>query len=287
MNTNPVYGLGSPYASKAYSGMFEGRLTVNFILASTYFMELVMGKCNDADDGTYGYSHTYADNTGYTVTSCSIENGLDLDTDQVFTYLGCVVDTCELNLRIGEPVGVTLNMLYANETKATSGRDTSPDADGEEPLVFSEGSLEIPDSTTIARVQSCTLRMVKNAQLIYGLGSRVASKAVWKNMIFEFDLEVSMENADLLEDEYGQSSGPLTATNPAGEATLTLMISNGGSTTARRHLEIKLTNTFIKSDSIPMNVGDHMVQRVSGFCINAPTSIIGMDNTSTSPLVSS
>lgn len=287
MNTRGVWGLGSPYASKAYSGLFEGRLTIDFTLASTYFMELVMGKCTDADDATYGYSHTYADNTGYTVTSCSIENGVNLDTDSVFVYLGCVVDSCELRARIGESVDITLNMLYAEETKATSGLDTSPDTDTEEPLVFSEGSLDIPDGTTLARVQSFTLRFIKNAQLIAGLGDRCPSKAVWRNMAFEFDLEISYENADLIEDMYGQATGPLTATNPAGEATLTLMISNAGSGTARRHLEIKLTNTFITSDSLPQNIEEHMVHRVRGFCLNAPTSIIGMDNTATSPLVSS
>ena len=285
MNTTAVWGLGIPYASKSYSGLFEGRLTVNFVLASTYFMELVMGQCTDADDGTYGYSHTYTDNTGYAVTSCSIENGLDLDTDQVFTYLGCVVDSCEMTMRVGEPVNVTLNMPYAKEIKATSGRDTTPDTDDEEPLVFSEGTLEIPDGTAIARVQSCTLRFIKNAQLIAGLGDRCPSKAIWKNMAIEFDLEVSLENADLIEDMYGQATGPLTATNPAGEASLEITLSNAGATTARRSLTMLFGYTFIRSISVAQKVEDHMIQRVSGYCISAPTSIVGIDNTATSPLI--
>lgn len=285
MNTNPVYGLGSPYASKAYSGIFEGRLRVEFVLASTYFMELVMGKCSDA--GSTPYTHTYADNTGYTATSCSIENGINLDTDSVFVYLGCVVDSCEIVGRINEPVRVTLNFLYANETKATSGLDASPDTDTEEVMVFSEGSLQIPSGTTIARVQSFTLRIVKNAQLIYGLGSRIASKAIWRNMIFEWDAEISYENADMIEDLYGQATGPLTATNPSGEASLILTFANGESGSDDRSLTITLDDTFVRSDTLPQNVAEHMVQTVNGFCINAPTSIVGEDNTATSPLVSS
>lgn len=285
MNTNPVHGLGSPYASKVTSGIFEGRLSINFILASTYFMELVMGKCTDADDPTYGYSHTYADNTGYTATSFTVANGINLDTDSVFAYLGCVVDVCELVMRVGEPVSVTLTVPYAEETKATSGLDATPAVDAETPMVFSEGSLDIPSGTTLARVQAITLRAVKNAELIPGLGDRCPSKAIWKDMIFQFDMEISYENADMIEDLYGQATGPLTATIPAGEASLVLTISNGGATTARRSLTITLSTTFITSDTLPQRIGEHMVQTCRGFCIGAPTSIVGIDNTATSPLV--
>ena len=284
MNTTPVYGLGSPYASKTYSGLFEGKLTVDFIMASTYFMELVMGKCEDG--GSAPYTHTYADNTGYTATSCSIENGIDLGTnDSVFVYLGCVVDTCEIVARVGEPVDVTLNFMYAEETKATSGLDATPAVDAEEPLVFSEGSVEIPSGATLARVQSFSMRIVKNAQLIPGLGDRCPSKAIWKSMLFEFDMDISYENADMIEDLYGQATGPLTGTNPDGEASLVLTFTNSGATSATRSLVLTMQETFITSDSLPQNVAEHMVQTVHGFCIGAPTRIIGSDNTGTSPLV--
>lgn len=285
MNTVPIYGLGSPHPSKTVSGRYEGRLTVNFTLASTYFMELVMGKCADA--GSAPYTHTYSDNTGYTVTSCSIENGVNLDTDSVFMYLGCVVDSCELVGRVNEPVNVTLNFLYAEETKATTGLDATPATDSETPMVFSEGSVQLPSGTTLARVQSFTMRINKNAELIAGLGDRCPSAAVWKNTLFEFDMEISYENADLVEDMYGQVTGPLTATNPAGEATMVLTFTNSGSGSAERSLTITMGYTFIASDSLPQAVEDHMVQTVHGFSIAAPTSIIGDDNTATSPLVSS
>ncbi len=185
MNTTPVFGLGSPYATKSVSGKFEGKLTVNFDLASTYFLEIVMGACNDAGAGPY--THTYTDNAGYTVSSFSVENGLDLDQDNLFKYLGCVVDTCELTCRIGEAVKVVLNAFYANETKATTGLDATPAADAEDILMFSEGSLQLPSGTTLARVQGITLRIVKNAEVVYGIGSRAGTKAVWKTMAFEFD----------------------------------------------------------------------------------------------------
>jgi len=283
MNETPVYGLGSPYPSKSYSGLFEGRLTINFDLASSYFLELVMGSCTDADDGTYGYSHTYVDNTGYAASSFSLEDGSDLDEDVVKKYLGCVVDSCEITGRVGESSPVVLNCLYANLTKANSGLDSSPASDAEELLIFSEGSLQIPSGTTINRVQSITLRIVKNAQLIWGLGSRIASKAIWKTMIFEWDVEATYENDALDETLYGQATGPLTATNPAGAASLVLTWSNGAATTARRSLTITLGTSQIVSIETPKRIGELTITRIKGYSISN-TSIIGIDNTATNPL---
>jgi len=284
MNETPVYGLGSPYASKTYAGLFEGKLTINFDMASTYFWELIMGSCNDTDDPTYGYAHTYVDNTGYAVSSFSVEDGSDLDEDVVIKYLGCVVDSAELTFRVGETTPVTLNCLYASETKANAGLDTTPAADTEELLIFSEGSVQIPSGVTLARIQGGTLRPLKNAQLVWGLGSRIASKAIWKTMIFELDLDMAFENDNLLETFYGQATGPLTATNPTGAASAVLTWSNAAATTARRSLTITLSTTQIISYSIPKKIGEMTVLSVKCFCIGAPTSIVGIDNTTLNPL---
>jgi hypothetical protein len=280
MNETPVYGLGSPYASKTFAGLFEGKLAINFDLASTYFLELVMGNCNDG--GTDPKTHTYVDNTGYAATSFTVEDGSDLDQDIVNKYLGCVVDSCEMVFRVGEPTVVTINALYGKMTKANTGIDTTPATDAEELLIFSEASWQMPSGTTLARVQGGTLRFIKNAQLIYGLGSRIAAKAIWKQMIFEWDLEIAFENDDLLEQFYGQATGPLTATNPAGAASLVLTWTNGGTTTAQRSLVITLTTSQIVSMSIPKKVEELTIQNIKGFSI-AKTSIVGSDNTAACP----
>ena len=282
MNMVRVYGLGDVDAKDTVAGVFEGRLTVEFILASTYFMKAVMGKVEDADDPTYGHSHTYADNTGFTTTSISIENGINLDTDSLFKYLGCVVDRCTIRGTIGEPVTVTLELVYAEETKATTGLDATPATEAEAPMVFSEGSVQLPSGTTLARVQSFELEIVRNAKLIAGLGDRCPSASVWGIREWNFTMDISYENASLVEDMYGQATGPLTATNPAGEASLVLAFSNGAATTARRSLIFTMATTHIVSDELPQKIEEHMVHSVTGWCEDY-TSIIGIDNTATTP----
>jgi len=282
MNLRRIYGIGDPDASKVVAGLFEGRLRVDFILASTYFMKAVIGKVADTDNATYGYDHTYSDNTGHTATSISVENGVNLDTDSLFKYLGCIVERCTIRGAVGEPVAVSLDLPYAEETKATSGLDATPAVDAEEPMVFSEGSLDLPSGTTLARVQSFELEIVRNPKLIAGLGDRCPSKAVWQARQWNFRMSISYENANLIEDLYGQATGPLTATNPAGEASLVLTFSNAGATTARRSLTITLTTTFITSDTLPQRIEEHLVHDVTGFCLDY-TSIVGIDNTAATP----
>ena len=283
-NITRVWGLGSPEASKVVAGRFEGRLNITFDLASTYFLKAVMGKV--ADGGATPYTHTYTYNTGYTVTSISVENGITLgegaDGDSLFKYLGCLVDSCEMAATIGDAAKVILNCLYATETKATSGIDATPAVDAEDILIFSEGSLDIPSGSTLARVQRFTLRIVRNAELVWGLGNRTATKGIWKVTEFNFELDLSYENADLIEDAYGQATGPLTTTIPAGEASLVLTFTNGGAGALQRSLVITLTTTFVNTDSLPQDPGAHMVLGVTGFSLGE-TSIIGSDNTAATP----
>lgn len=280
MNTEPIYGLGNPYAANSVSGIFEGRLTLNFVMGATYFLTFVMGLCTDVS--ATPDTHTYTDATGYAVRSFSVENGINLDTDSLFKYLGCVVDTCEITGRVGGTIDVTMNVMYANETKATSGLDATPGVDSELPFVFSQASVQLPSGTTLARVQSFTFRIVKNAELIPGLGSRIASNAVWKESLFEFEMELSYENAAMIEDMYGQATGPLTTTNPAGEATMVFTITNSGAAAAERSLTFTMGKTFITGHTLPQRVGEHMVQSVRGYSITE-TSIVGVDETPSSP----
>lgn len=277
MNTQRIYGLGNIDSTGVFSGIFEGGITIEFDMASTYFMKLVMGEGNNG--GGAPYTHTYTDLAGYAVVSFSLENGINLDTDSVFTYLGCVVDRCTIEGRVGEAVHVTLDCKYANETWVSTGLDSTPATDAEDVLVFSEGALEIPDATTIARVQSFRLEIVRNAELIWGLGSRIASRAVWKTREWNWTLSCTYENEDLVQDMYGQTTGPLTATVPAGEASLQLTFSNGAAAAALRSLVITLTTSYITSDNFPQNVGDLLVNEYTGFSADV-TSVVGTDNSS-------
>lgn len=280
MNSRRVYGLGAFDAVKNVSGIFAGRLTVDFTLASTYFMKAVMGRASDTAGAPD--THSYLDNANKTVTSMTINTGNNLDVDSVFQHLGCVVDRCTLRGAVGEPGRVGLDILYGNETKSTSGLIASPAVDTHEPLIFAHGSLDIPSGTTIARVQSFELEIGRNARLLYGLGDRTAAAAVWLAREWNWTATVTYENAAFIEDMYGATGGPLTATEPAGEASLVLTFSNGASGDNLRSLVITLTTTFVSAVSKPERIEDLTIQEVTGHCLGL-TTIVGSDATAVTP----
>jgi len=275
-----LYGLGSPEAVAAVALGYEGNLTIEFTLASSYFLKGVFGTVDDG--GATPFTHTYDYNTGYTTTSMSIEVGFDLDTDNVYKFLGCVVDSCVISGKVGEEVKVTLNIKYANETKATTGLDAEPAEDAETPMTFAQGSLEIPNATTIARVDSFTLTIARNAKMLYGLGSRIPSAAIWLNTAFDFSLKSTYENDDFIEDFYGQTTGPYTATTPAGNGSLELTITNSGAGALERSVVFLMTTTYFEAVSKKASSEEEVMQDIVGFCLGQ-TSVIGSDNTETTP----
>jgi len=278
----PIYALGSNDPSKAAAGKFAGSISVEFVMASTYFMRAVLGL--ETIGGAGPYTHTYAYNTGNVVTSITIEHGIDLDTDNVYKYLGCVLRTCEIVCSINEPIKVRLIFDYANESLAAVGYDASPATDSEEPFSYSQASLEIPNGTVINRVQSFTLTINRNPTITYSLDDRRGQKAVWGETRWEWRMTVAEENDDLIADAYGQATGPLQKTLPSGEASLELTIQNSDTSPAtdERKLVFLMSTTHIGSDTMSVEVGSVIFHDFSGYCLGK-TSIIGTDNTTPTP----
>lgn len=285
MGYRRIWGLGAPDAVKTVAGAFEGRVTVDFSLASSYWLKSVMGEVGSV--GTDPTTHTYVDTDGdptakYKVASLSIENGVDLDTDSVSKYLGCTFDRGTIRGSVNEPVAVSLDYTYADETLASIGIDATPAVDTEDVLVFSHGSVQLPSGTTLARVESFELEIVRNARLHRSIGDRVATAASWLAREWNFRMSLTYENSSLLQDFFGAADAPLNTGQPAGEASLVLTFTNGGAGDVERSLTITLTTTFVTAISRPQRVGEVLMQEVSGWSLGA-TSIIAVDSTAAVP----
>jgi len=280
-NWNLNWGLGGFDAQTAVSAKFSGQAIVEFDMASSYFWKAVMGKANDSIDGD-SKTHTYVDNTSNAMTSVTIEYGVDLDTDNVYNLLGCVLNTCEITGRVGEAVHVRLTFDYAKETKATTGLDSSPATDAETILTYAEGTLEIPDTAILNRVEEFILTITRNPEIKYGMGSAIGTHAVWRNREWRFRFTMTYENDDMVEDFYGQAASPLSTTIPTGEASLQLTFTNGGASSALRKQIVTLTTTYLESLTERHDVKETLNQEIVGFSLGN-TSIVGYDDTITCP----
>jgi hypothetical protein len=120
---------------------------------------------------------------------------------------GTVFFDGQITCQIGEPVTVTLIGGFATEMKNesfTPGSQPSPTGD---PLIFHSGSLSIPDSNQLVRMQSATLNIANGGRFQRGW-QRAPVAAVVGAPAHTLDLEKILTETDQLELAYGGTSSP-------------------------------------------------------------------------------
>jgi len=133
------YDLNSQDVQNLVPLQFGGTFDVTFRLADPWWLKAITGTLNTTGAGPY--THTYTMNN--TQPSMTIEDGTDIDTDQVMLYLGCKANTATLTVPVNSPAEVTLSGTYINMSKGTT-LDGTPAAAAEDPLTF------VPDNSGIA-----------------------------------------------------------------------------------------------------------------------------------------
>lgn len=269
-NMETLWGLGSNTASKIVAKHYEGAFTADFVLGKGYWLKSITGTTRTTT-GAGPYVHYYVDTANEngggaitlanTVSPFTVQNAHNQDTDLRNFLLGCTVNSTTLSASVGELVRVSMECNYANETTdSTLGSnilDTYAD-----PFAFQYGTLELPTSTTIARVQSVELSWNRNVEQIRGLGSRFATKAPAKQFEASAKVNLTFENDDMLDLFYGAATAPST-TSVAETATMRLFFSNGGATTALRSLDLQFAGIQLDELGLPQDVKEITKQDIT------------------------
>ena len=273
-NMERIYSLGARNASTAVAKKFEGSASVEFVLSHASFFRGVLGSVADSA-GPSPYTHTYSE--ANTIPSITIETGSELGSnDEISTFLGGKINTCTLTTAVGEVVRCRLEVPYKTMTLATTPLGTAPTI-SEDPLTFAEATLSI--GGTINYVQSIEITFNNTLELLWGLGSRLASATIEKMREYNVRMTVAFSNVTQLMTKFlGASGAPTDPTTPAAQATLVLTLSNGLSTTYLRSVVITLANLYLDVDTLPKDVNEIVKEDVEGFCLSG-TSIIWTNET--------
>lgn len=256
-NIESLYGLGSRNASKLVEKKYEGSLSVEAALCDAYWLKGAVGDVTDAGAGPY--THTYAETN--VLTSFSVRNAINMDTDAVIAALGCKIASATLTGAVGEITKIKLDIPYSTEVKTTS-VPVSPAACTEEPFTFAQGVFEIPNSTTIGEVQNVEYTLNNSPELLWGLGSRFASKWVEKQREHKFKVTAAFKDAaTFLEREYGAVGAP--ASSISETATCRLTFTNSGLTTALRSLVLTFAGIKIDEWSMPEDPAEVLKEDVT------------------------
>jgi len=270
-NMERLYGLGSRNATTAVAKKYEGSVTVEFNLANASWFRAILGTVESAAAGA-AYDHTYSE--ANTLQSFSIVNGTEMGTlDEVSVLLGCKANTATITASVGEIVKCRIEAMYKTETLATSSV-VAQVAEDFDTYTFAQGSLQLPSGSTIGDVQSVELTINNNLEMLWGLGSRLATAGVEKAREYNLRMTVAFENtATLLHKFLGATGAPLGTSTPAAQATCLLTFTNGLTDASERSITITLANVYLDTETLPKDVNELTKEDVEGWALSG-TSVV-------------
>ena len=276
-NSERVFGVGARNATATVNKQYGGSFTINGVLSNAYWLLGVMG--TNADSGTGGaYTHTYTEANilpSFTTTT-SFELGT---TDFASDLIGCVVNECTISAAINEAIKFSLDGTFRYENLGTTALADNPDI---EPIfTFAHGSIEMPDGTTIAAIQTFELTIVNNAEGVYGVGSRFMTGVVAKNREYNFSFTAAFNDYTALLTYFMNGTNTATApTTGTGTeiATLELTFTNDDGDI----LDINLTGVHLSEHTLPQNPTEVIKEDVTGWARGC-TNVIYTNDVETAP----
>lgn len=276
-NAERVFGVGARNATSTVNKQYGGTFSITGSLSNAYWLLGVMGA--NADAGTSGaYTHTYTE--ADTLPSFSMYQSFELGTTDVkSTIVGAKIDTCTIAASVNEAVKFTLNGPYRYETLDATKQANL--ADVEPIFTFAHGSIELPDGTDIAAIQTCELTIANGLEPIYGVGSRFMTDIVAKQREYNFNITAAFNSEDtLLSLFFDGTTGTLNPDAGSGTeiATLELTFTNDDGDI----LDINLTGVHLNEESLPQNSNEVVKENVTGWA-RACTNIIYTNDVQTAP----
>lgn len=277
-NAERIYGVGARNATATVNKQYAGSLTVNGVLSNAYWLLGVLGTNTDGG-GVGAYTHTYTE--ANILPSFTTKTSFELGTtDFVSALIGCVVNQCTISAAINEALKFSLECSYRYENLSTTAVANNPDV---EPIfTFAHGSIELPDGTDIAAIQSFELTIAENAEPIYGVGSRFMTGVAAKNREYNFSCTAAFNDYTALLTRFMNGTASATAPSDGSGteiATLELTFTNDDGDI----LDINLTGVQLNEETLPQSPNEVVKEDVSGWA-RACTNIIYTNDVQTAPV---
>ena len=276
-NAERITGVGARNATASVSKQYSGSATINGALTNAYWLLGILGA--NADAGTTGaYTHTYTE--ADRLPSFTLKNGFNVGTTDVQNVLlGCRVNSFTMTAAVNEALKFSMEVPYRYETVGTT--LVSDVADIEPVFTFAHGSIELPDGTVIAAVQSFELTINNNLESIYEVGSRFMSDQVAKNREYNFNITAAFKDYTSLMTRMFNGTGTATAPDAGSGteiATLNLTFTNDEGDI----LDFNFTGISLNEETLPSNVTEVVKENVVGWARGC-TNIIYTNDVEAAP----
>lgn len=232
-NAVRLFNPDDPEAKQIIEQNFEGSFTVEFTLTNPWWLRSVIAEATSS--GSAPTTHTF---DGHPPDTMRILEG-NTQTSTYRALEGCAVATATLTFNIPGTVDVSLDGAYANED-ATLSSFTQP-AVSERALSHHDSSLD-RDGSTLSFVQSLTLTVNVNADMVQQLGDRKPVDYSPKQR------NASLDYARIVTDDSDQKraygNADTIQSKVENTAPFTVVADNGKSGSDANKVTINLTNVF-------------------------------------------
>lgn len=231
-----VFDPNDRKAREAIEQMFDGSWSITFNLTNPWFIRAVIDNNVSTSGSSAPYTHTIDGDVPYPMR---ITVGNE-ETGNERTLKGCVVASCSIEQSVGEIAQITLDGAYADEDVDTPASLKAQPAVNERPLHFAQASLA-RDGSTLSLIQSASLDIENNIDLIGELGSRV--NVAYSPKVMNIDLTYGdiVEDDTELKRQYGGSSATSPQTTVENSVSAKLSWDNGKSGGDKNALDLILS----------------------------------------------
>ena len=268
---NNQMALGQLYSPEIESfayGKNEGKCSIDYVVSNPWFFQSILGTgvplaaANPTVSGLYQHTWNSSPSTDATmrdIHSMALRIGFKTDTEYKRQAVGVVCPSLNLKMALNETVKASQELVWGEETKSGFQAPTGVSLSGGIPYTFVHAEITSPlTGATLASVQSFDLSISSNAELIYGMGSKLSVDAYRKILEMTGKVSLVLYNASLLESVYGR-----------GETTndLVVTLSNGLSGTSTRNIVMTFTGcSFSSHDTAGVEPGELLIENLDFQC---------------------
>ncbi len=235
--------LYTPEVEAFLYGKNAGSCTIEYTLGNAYFLTGLFNNPVTQDNTTNNTqvkriwkSDPTLNANIRTAKSQHLEFGAALTGENVVRNAkGCIVESVNLKTSIDNPVSVTESFVWGKEDAISTSLDsTVPNNASFTAMNFVHSTVEMPNGSTLSKVQDLDLTINRNQKLLYSLGSADASAAYPQLLEMTGKVTLAFENADILDIVVARgeiASFEITITNGltnAAQRSLTLLFSGVG-----------------------------------------------------------
>jgi hypothetical protein len=245
--------------SHVVAGKFEAGLSVELIPVSFEWLEYVLGGVVTGS-GTSGSPYVYTGSSS--ATSLTLSHSIDNDTtDREELFLGCIINSVTIKAAVGEVATVTLDVISGDVDKDASIPSKVAVA-SLDPYTFVGGSIEIPNGSAISQIiDSVEITINNNAEILYGLGSRVGQKPNFKARDYTVKFTLKYLDETFVDYFLGSATGPSAGTGPVPQATIDLRFDNR----ATHFVSFVFSGCYLDEYSMGISLNDIMTEDITYF----------------------